>query len=39
MGGPNSTFIILGLGLLALLSGCGQEKPSPRNIPGCLCRR
>jgi len=30
MGGPNSTFIILGLGLLALLSGCGQEKTEPK---------
>src|SRR5476651_234762 len=29
MGGPTSTFII-GLGLLALLSGCGQEKGEPK---------
>lgn len=29
MGGPKLTFI-LGLGLLALLSGCGQEKAEPK---------
>ena len=29
MGGPTST-VICGLALLALLSGCGQEKPEPK---------